>query len=127
MQRLNQYMLRQLVGPFAFFSVALTGVIWLSQSLRFVDWIFNKGLSMGFFFYLTLLILPGVLAIVLSNVVFSVTHLHLGWICALSSFIPGLFWGWMYYRQRSLVGVSISHVLIGVWLMDVLDLTSMLQ
>ncbi len=71
MQRLNQYMLRQLVGPFAFFSVALTGVIWLSQSLRFVDWIFNKGLSMGFFFYLTLLILPGVLAIVLPIALFA--------------------------------------------------------
>jgi len=63
--RLNRYILRQLFGPLVFFTLSLTGVIWLTQSLQFVDWIFNKGLSTGFFFYLTLLILPGVLAIVL--------------------------------------------------------------
>lgn len=63
--RLNRYILRQLFGPFVFFTLSLTGVIWLTQSLQFIDWIFNKGLSTGFFFYLTLLILPGVLAIVL--------------------------------------------------------------
>lgn len=63
--QLNRYLLRQLFGPFVFFTLSLTGVIWLTQSLRFIDWIFNKGLSTGFFFYLTLLILPGVLAIVL--------------------------------------------------------------
>lgn len=65
MPRLNRYILRQLLGPFVLLTLSLGGVIWLTQSLRFVDWIFNKGLSTGFFFYLSSLILPGVLAIVL--------------------------------------------------------------
>jgi len=28
-------------------------------------------------------------------------------------FLPGLFWGWLYSRHNSLLGVSISHLLIG--------------
>ena len=64
-QRLDRYLFRQLLGPFSFFTLALTAIVWLSQSLRFVDWIFNKGLSAGLFVYLATLILPGILAIVL--------------------------------------------------------------
>ncbi len=71
MQRLNRYVLRQILGPLAFFTLALTGVIWLSQSLRFVDWIFNKGLSTGFFLYMTALLLPGLLAIVMPIALFA--------------------------------------------------------
>ena len=62
-RRLQRYILRQLAGPFVFFLLSLTGVIWLTQSLRFVDLIINKGLSAGYFAQLTLLVLPGVLTI----------------------------------------------------------------
>lgn len=65
MRRLQRYILAQLFGPFAFFLAALTGVIWLSQSLRYVDLIINKGLSAGFFGYMTMLILPSVFNIIL--------------------------------------------------------------
>lgn len=65
MRRLQRYILGQLLGPFAFFLAALTGVIWLSQSLRYVDLIINKGLSAGFFGYMTLLILPSVFNIIM--------------------------------------------------------------
>jgi membrane protease YdiL (CAAX protease family) len=41
---------------------------------------------------------------------------------ALTAFVAGLFWGWLYARQRSLVGVSISHVLLGFWAFEVVDL-----
>ena len=66
------------------------------------------------------------LPIVLSSAVFSMGHQHLGWSYALASFVPGLFWGWMYQRQRSLIGVSISHALIGVWacLLDLFSIVS---
>jgi lipopolysaccharide export system permease protein len=63
--------LRQLVGPFVFFLLALTGVIWLSQSLRFVDMIVNKGLSAGYFLYLSTMVLPSVLAIILPTAIFA--------------------------------------------------------
>lgn len=65
MRRLQRYILGQLLGPFVFFLAALTGVIWLSQSLRYVDLIINKGLSAGFFGYMTMLILPSVFNIIL--------------------------------------------------------------
>jgi len=70
-RRLQQYILRQLAGPFVFFLMSLTGVIWLTQSLRFVDLIINKGLSASYFAQLTLLILPSVLTIVLPIALFA--------------------------------------------------------
>jgi lipopolysaccharide export system permease protein len=71
MRRIDRYILRQLAGPFLFFAATLTGVIWITQSLRFVDLIINKGLSAGLFFYLTLLILPGVWALILPIALFA--------------------------------------------------------
>lgn len=55
------------------------------------------------------------LAILVSNLLFASAHSHTSPGFALSAFIPGLFWGWLYARQRSLMGVGISHVLLGVW------------
>jgi membrane protease YdiL (CAAX protease family) len=63
-------------------------------------------------------------SILLANAVFSVSHQHLGLAYALAVFVPGLFWGWLYHRQGSLLGVSISHVIIGLWGTGLLDLAS---
>lgn len=65
MPRLSIYVLRQLAGPVALFSFLLTSVIWLSQSLRLLDLVINRGQSAPTFVYLTLLILPGLLVIIL--------------------------------------------------------------
>jgi lipopolysaccharide export system permease protein len=65
MSRLSIYLLRQLAGPVALFSFLLTSVIWLSQSLRLLDLVINRGQSAPTFIYLTLLILPGLLVIIL--------------------------------------------------------------
>ncbi|WP_058533689.1 cyclic nucleotide-binding domain-containing protein [Legionella saoudiensis] len=54
-------------------------------------------------------------AIILSNLIFSSVHSHLSLMFASLTFIPGLFWGWLFYKQSSLVSVSASHLLIGVW------------
>ena len=45
--------------------VSLTGVAWLIQSLRFIDLIVNRGLNVGTFFYLSALILPSLLWIII--------------------------------------------------------------
>jgi hypothetical protein len=63
-------------------------------------------------------------ASIVANAVFSVSHQHLGLGYALAVFIPGLFWGWLYHRHGSLLGVSISHIVIGLWGTGVLDLAS---
>jgi len=65
MPRLSLYVLRQLAGPIALFTFLLTAVIWLSQSLRLLDLVINRGQSAPTFVYLTLLILPSLLVIIL--------------------------------------------------------------
>ena len=63
--RLSNYVLRQLAGPVALFGFLLTGVVWLSQSLRLLDLVINRGQSAPTFVYLTLLVLPSLLVIIL--------------------------------------------------------------
>lgn len=70
MSRSTRYILRQLVAALAFVTLALTGVVWLSQSLRFIDLIVNKGLSVVSFLMLTLLLLPTFLALILPIALF---------------------------------------------------------
>jgi len=55
------------------------------------------------------------IAIFLSTLLFSSTHLHLSLSFALLVFPVGLFWGWLYYRHPTLIGVSVSHILIGIF------------
>jgi lipopolysaccharide export system permease protein len=43
----------------------LVGIIWLQQSLRFIDLIVNRGLNVGEFILLTILLIPNVLMIIL--------------------------------------------------------------
>jgi lipopolysaccharide export system permease protein len=65
MPRLSFYVLKQLIGPVALFAFLLTCVIWLTQSLHFLDLIINRGQSAATFAYLTILILPRLLVIIL--------------------------------------------------------------
>lgn len=59
-------------------------------------------------------------AILVSNVLFSVTHMHLSAPFAFMAFIPGVYWGWIYKRQHHLAGVTISHMIFGVFVFFVL-------
>ncbi|MBM3518368.1 MAG: LPS export ABC transporter permease LptF, partial [Alphaproteobacteria bacterium] len=65
MRSTTRYVLQQLIVPFVLVSAVLTGVIWLSQSLRFIDMIINMGVPPWTFFTLTLLLLPTALAYIL--------------------------------------------------------------
>lgn len=56
-----------------------------------------------------------VMPILLANLIFSVTHAHLSIVMAVAVFPLGLFWGWLLARQRSLLGVCVSHVFIGLY------------
>jgi CRP-like cAMP-binding protein/membrane protease YdiL (CAAX protease family) len=62
------------------------------------------------------------LAVVGANVIFSAAHLYVSPGLAVMAFIAGLFWGWLYARQRGLAGVSVSHILLGFWAFEVVDL-----
>jgi CRP-like cAMP-binding protein len=54
-------------------------------------------------------------SILLSNLLFTVMHSHVSLLFGLAAFIPGIFWGWLYSRQHTLIGVTASHILIGIW------------
>jgi lipopolysaccharide export system permease protein len=73
MPKLSIYVLRQLIGPIALFCFLLTCVVWLSQSLRLLDLVINRGQSVQTFLYLTVLILPQLLVIILPLAYFAGT------------------------------------------------------
>ncbi|MGE5547908.1 MAG: LPS export ABC transporter permease LptF [Solirubrobacterales bacterium] len=72
MSGITRYILRQLVVGTIFVAVALTCVLWLTQSLRFVEMIVNKGLSVGAFLQITVLLLPSFLIVVVPISLFAV-------------------------------------------------------
>ena len=65
MTAICRYILRQLFEATVFITIVLACTIWLTQSLRFVELIINRGLSLGAFLYLTSLLLPSFLVIIL--------------------------------------------------------------
>ncbi len=71
MTRIDLYILRQMAGPFVFFVLVFTGVIWLSQSLRVIDTVVNNGQSARVFLEFTALLLPTVFSIVLPIAAFA--------------------------------------------------------
>jgi lipopolysaccharide export system permease protein len=73
LRRLDSYIFHQILGPFLFFVLVFTGVIWLGQSLRIIDTVVNNGQSAGVFLEFTLLLLPTVLSIVLPVAAFAAT------------------------------------------------------
>ena len=72
MNRLINYVLPPLLIGMIFVTAGLTCVIWLSQSLRFVEMIVNRGLSAGTFLYLTALLLPNFITIIMPIALFTV-------------------------------------------------------
>src|SRR5260370_19645348 len=65
MKRLDRYILRQCFGVMIFVTAALSAAVWLAQSLRLVDLIVNRGMSIELFLFMALLILPRFFDIVL--------------------------------------------------------------
>lgn len=65
MSNATRYLLQQLAGPTLLALGALAGALWLSQSLRFVDLIVNRGLPVDSFIYLTLLLVPSLILVVI--------------------------------------------------------------
>jgi lipopolysaccharide export system permease protein len=67
----SRYIFKQLAIAMAFVTFCLTCAIWLTQSLRYIELIVKHGISLGTFLYLTLLLLPSFLSIVLPIALFS--------------------------------------------------------
>ena len=65
MTRFTSYVLLQLMVGMVLITLSLTCIIWLSQSLRFIEMIVNQGVSTATFIYLTILMLPSFLTHIL--------------------------------------------------------------
>ena len=70
MKTLDRYIRRQSLGVMVFVTAALSIAVWIAQSLRLIDLIVNRGLSIDLFLYLAVLILPRFLDVVLPIGVF---------------------------------------------------------
>ncbi|MBU6497161.1 MAG: LPS export ABC transporter permease LptF [Rhodospirillales bacterium] len=62
---LQRYLFRQLLFGLVVVTGFLVALIWLTQSLRFVEVVVNRGLSLGVFLELSGLLIPGFLAVIL--------------------------------------------------------------
>lgn len=72
MTGITKYVLRQLVVGMIFVSAALACVLWLTQSLRFIEMIVSKGISVGTFLLLTVLLMPSFLVVIVPISLFAV-------------------------------------------------------
>lgn len=72
MRWLTRYVLRQLVFGLLAVTGGLAVLIWLTQSLRFIELVLNRGLSIGVFFELTVFMLPNFVAVILPVTTFIV-------------------------------------------------------
>lgn len=63
MKKLNLYITKQIIVGFLLVSLSLMSIIWLTQSLRFVDLITNKGIPIGLFAEMTSLLMPRIFTV----------------------------------------------------------------
>lgn len=63
MKKLNTYIAKQITVGFLLVSFSLMSIIWLTQSLRFVDLITNKGIAVSLFVKMTSLLMPRIFTV----------------------------------------------------------------
>ncbi len=73
MRRLDTYIMRQLLVALLAVTVGLAALVWLTQSLRFIELVLDRGLSIRVFLELTGLLLPGFFGVILPITTFVVT------------------------------------------------------
>ena len=61
MRQYERYLFMHLLWPTVIVTASLTGLVWLTQILKFLDFMLSRGLSMRDFLYLTGLMLPALL------------------------------------------------------------------
>ncbi|MEO1253056.1 MAG: LptF/LptG family permease [Pseudomonadota bacterium] len=71
MRRLDAYILRQCLTPLALILGSVTLIVWMTQTLNRVDIVVEHGAGIGLFAYLSLLIIPSLLALIIPFSVFA--------------------------------------------------------
>lgn len=73
MSRIDRYIFRQLSLALIAVTVGLAALVWLTQSLRFIELVLDRGLSLAVFVELTSLMLPNFFSVILPITTFIVT------------------------------------------------------
>ncbi|UPY36239.1 LPS export ABC transporter permease LptF [Sediminicoccus sp. KRV36] len=73
MKRIDLYIMRQLALSLFAVTVGLAALVWLTQSLRFIELVLDRGLSIWVFLELTGLLLPSFFGVILPITTFVVT------------------------------------------------------
>jgi membrane protease YdiL (CAAX protease family) len=61
-------------------------------------------------------------SILISNLIFGTIHLYISRELAIASIVTGVFFGWLYSRHNNIIGVAMSHAMIGIWALCVVGL-----
>jgi CRP-like cAMP-binding protein len=54
-------------------------------------------------------------SIVASNIIFMTAHVFISSTVAVMVFVPGLFFGWLFYRYKTLLAPITGHIVVGLW------------
>lgn len=122
MPALSRYIIFQIAGPLGFFTFSLTGVIWLTQSLRLLDVIITKGQTAATYMAFTGLVIPSVLSLILPVAFFCAVLYALYRLSSDHELVvlsaTGLSdWGIVRPLLLLASGVTVAAYLINLWLM----------
>ena len=70
MYHYNKYIARHLIHSTLLITFSLTSIVWLTQALRFIDFIVNQGVSVALFLHLTILLVPSLLLLIMPPALF---------------------------------------------------------
>ena len=73
MNRIDKYIFQQILTPLLFGITVITAVVWLTQSLQRLELVVEHGEGWATFFWLTLLLIPSLLTIVIPFAIFGAT------------------------------------------------------
>lgn len=73
MYRYNTYIAKHLIHSMLLITFSLTSIVWLTQALRFIDFMVNQGVSITVFLTLTILLIPSLLLMILPPALFCAT------------------------------------------------------
>ncbi len=117
MFKTTSYIFRQLCFATIFVTIVLTSAVWLTQSMRFIDVVINKGLPLGTFFYLVMFLLPDLVGVVLPGAVLvSVLFTYNRLIADNELFVMRSmgFSHWQLAKPAFILAVSVTTILYGI-------------
>lgn len=122
MPAINRYIIFQIAGPLGFFTFSLTGVIWLTQSLRLLDVIITKGQSGLTYLVFSGLVIPSVLSLTLPVAFFCAVLYALNRLAGDHELVvlsaTGLsIWGLVRPLLTLALGVMTAVYMLNLWLM----------